>query len=132
PILYLPISSNFDRLSSAQYPRENQQPRRLIVFSGGTALSRAWSFVVDLEWICRRIDGKAEVNDVPTGRVPAPGSLNLDGLDITPSDLSQLFEVDTAMWSAECDLTEGFFDQFGTRLPQVLTEQLTALRKRLG
>jgi len=85
-----------------------------------------------LEWICRRIDGKAEANDVPTGRVPAPGSLNLDGLDITPSDLSQLFEVDTAMWSAECDLTEGFFDQFGTRLPHVLTEQLTALRKRLG
>jgi phosphoenolpyruvate carboxykinase (GTP) len=84
-----------------------------------------------LEWICRRIDGKAEANDLPTGRVPATGSLNLDGLDITPSDMSQLFAVDAAMWSAECDLTERFFDQFGSRLPKVLTTQLQALRKRL-
>jgi phosphoenolpyruvate carboxykinase (GTP) len=84
-----------------------------------------------LEWICRRIDGDAEVNDLPVGRVPAQGSLNLEGLDVTPSDMSQLFAVDTTMWSAECDLTERFFDQFGSRLPQVLTEQLTALRKRL-
>jgi phosphoenolpyruvate carboxykinase (GTP) len=84
-----------------------------------------------LEWICRRIDGDAEVDDLPVGRVPAQGSLNLEGLDVTPSDMSQLFAVDTTMWSAECDLTERFFDQFGSRLPQVLTEQLTALRKRL-
>jgi phosphoenolpyruvate carboxykinase (GTP) len=35
------------------------------------------------------------------------------------------------MWSAECDLTEGFFDKFGSRLPKVLTAQLAALRKRL-
>jgi phosphoenolpyruvate carboxykinase (GTP) len=45
--------------------------------------------------------------------------------------MSKLFAVDTAMWSAECDLTERFFDQFGSRLPKVLTEQLKALRKRL-
>ncbi|MCF8540364.1 MAG: phosphoenolpyruvate carboxykinase (GTP) [Aurantimicrobium sp.] len=85
-----------------------------------------------LEWICRRIDGTAEANDLPTGRVPATGSLNLDGLDISPSDMSQLFAVDAAMWLAECDLTERFFDQFGSHLPKVLTTQLQALRKRLA
>ena len=84
-----------------------------------------------LEWICRRVDGDAEVSDLPVGRVPAPGSLNLEGLEISKSDMSKLFAVDTAMWSAECDLTERFFDQFGSRLPKVLTEQLKALRKRL-
>lgn len=84
-----------------------------------------------LEWICRRVDGDAEVSDLPVGRVPAQGSLNLEGLDITQSDMSKLFAVDTTMWSAECDLTERFFDQFGARLPKVLTQQLTALRKRL-
>jgi hypothetical protein len=80
---------------------------------------------------CRRIDGDAEATDLPAGRVPAQGSLNLKGLDITQSDMSKLFAVDTTMWQAECDLTEGFFDQFGSRLPKVLTQQLTALRKRL-
>jgi phosphoenolpyruvate carboxykinase (GTP) len=84
-----------------------------------------------LEWICRRVDGDAEVSDLTVGRVPAPGSLNLEGLEISKSDMSKLFEVDTTMWSAECDLTERFFDQFGSRLPKVLTEQLKALRKRL-
>ena len=84
-----------------------------------------------LEWICRRINGAAEVTDLPVGRVPAEGSLNLDGLDITPADMSKLFAVDNAMWNAECDLTERFFDQFGSRVPKVLTTQLTALRKRL-
>jgi phosphoenolpyruvate carboxykinase (GTP) len=84
-----------------------------------------------LEWICRRVDGEAEATDLPAGRVPAQGSLNLEGLDITQSDMSKLFAVDTTMWSVECDLTERFFDQFGARLPKVLTHQLTALRKRL-
>jgi phosphoenolpyruvate carboxykinase (GTP) len=84
-----------------------------------------------LEWICRRIDGEAKVTDLSVGRVPAKGSLNLEGLDITPSDLSKLFEIDNAMWNAECDLTERFFDQFGSKVPKVLTTQLTALRKRL-
>jgi phosphoenolpyruvate carboxykinase (GTP) len=84
-----------------------------------------------LDWICRRTDGEAEANDLPVGRVPAQGSLNLEGVDITSSDMSKLFAVDATMWSAECDLTERFFDQFGSRLPDVLTEQLGALRKRL-
>jgi phosphoenolpyruvate carboxykinase (GTP) len=84
-----------------------------------------------LEWICRRVDVDAEVSYLHVGRVPAQGSLNLEGLDITQSDMSKLFAVDTTMWSAECDLTQSFFDQFGARLPKVLTEQLKALRKRL-
>ncbi len=84
-----------------------------------------------LEWICRRVDGDAAVVDLPVGRVPAEGSLNLEGLEIAPSSMEQLFAVDPAMWSAECDLTEGFFDKFGSRLPKVLTAQLAALRKRL-
>jgi phosphoenolpyruvate carboxykinase (GTP) len=46
--------------------------------------------------------------------------------------MEQLFAVDSEMWSAECDLTERFFDQFGSRVPPVLTTQLTALRKRLS
>ncbi|CAB4887985.1 MAG: phosphoenolpyruvate carboxykinase (GTP) [Actinobacteria bacterium] len=84
-----------------------------------------------LEWICRRIDGEVEVNELPVGRVPAAGSLNIDGLDVTTDDMAQLFAVDTDMWNAECDLTERFFDQFGKRLPEELTTQLAALRQRL-
>jgi len=35
-----------------------------------------------LEWIFRRCDGEAEAVDTPIGRVPAPGSLKTDGLDL--------------------------------------------------
>jgi phosphoenolpyruvate carboxykinase (GTP) len=35
------------------------------------------------------------------------------------------------MWTAECDLTEEYFEQFGNRVPEALTEELAQLRGRL-
>ena len=85
-----------------------------------------------LEWICRRVDGQAEAVDIAVGRVPAPGSLNLDGLDVPESDMAKLFAVDAKMWDAECEMTEHFFTQFGKRVPAILTTQLKELRQRLA
>ena len=35
-----------------------------------------------LEWVFRRCDDAVEARDTPIGRVPTPGSLNTDGLDM--------------------------------------------------
>jgi phosphoenolpyruvate carboxykinase (GTP) len=39
--------------------------------------------------------------------------------------------VDRASWLAECDLTETFFDRFGSRVPPALRAELASLRYHL-
>ena len=85
-----------------------------------------------LDWICRRVDDQAEAVESPVGRVPAEGSMNLDGLDVSNEAMAKLFEVDKKMWSDEVALTDEFFDKFGDRLPVELTEELVSLKARLS
>jgi phosphoenolpyruvate carboxykinase (GTP) len=84
-----------------------------------------------LEWILERVDGRVPALDTPLGWKPVDGGLNLDGVDVTRSDLARLFEVDPEAWFAELDATEQFFATFGDRLPASLTSQLTDIRRRL-
>nr|WP_300141105.1 phosphoenolpyruvate carboxykinase (GTP) [Propionicimonas sp.] len=85
-----------------------------------------------IEWALRRVAGEVGATDAISGRVPAPGDLNLDGLDIDAGQVTQLFGVDPEAWSKEADLTGEYFDQFGARLPVPLTEQLADLRERIA
>lgn len=84
-----------------------------------------------LDWICRRVDGLADAVEVPVGRIPAEGSMNLDGIDVPAADMQKLFEVDKKMWLDEVNLTDDFFAQFGDRLPKDLTKELADLKTRL-
>ncbi|UNX54594.1 phosphoenolpyruvate carboxykinase (GTP) [Georgenia sp. TF02-10] len=85
-----------------------------------------------LEWALRRVAGEVGARDAAAGRLPEPGDLNLDGLDLTDDQLAELFAIDPARWSAEADLTEEYFAMLGDRLPEAMTRQLAALRDRLG
>ncbi|MBK5238112.1 MAG: phosphoenolpyruvate carboxykinase (GTP), partial [Actinomycetales bacterium] len=85
-----------------------------------------------LEWIARRVDDEAHAMIAAVGLVPAQGSLNVAGLELTDDVMGKLFEVNEKLWLDECDLTETFFDQFGDRLPAELTTELADLRGRLS
>lgn len=85
-----------------------------------------------LEWIARRVDDEADATIGAVGLVPAQGSLNVAGLNLTDDVLGKLFEVNEKLWLEECNLTEAFFDQFGDRLPAELTTELADLRGRLS
>jgi phosphoenolpyruvate carboxykinase (GTP) len=84
-----------------------------------------------LEWIVRRLEGTAGAVDAPIGRLPILSELDVDGLDLSTADLDALFTVDPDSWLAECDLTEEFFDRFGSRVPAALRAELASLRYRL-
>ncbi len=84
-----------------------------------------------IEWIIRRIEGAADAVDTPIGRLPVPAQLDLDGLDISDEALEALFEVDARSWLDECDLTEEYFEQFGSRVPAALRAELASLRYHL-
>jgi phosphoenolpyruvate carboxykinase (GTP) len=84
-----------------------------------------------LEWIFRRCDDAVDAVDSPIGRVPAPGTLRTEGVDISPADLEALLRVDGDEWRAELGPIAEFFATFGDRLPGELAAQLAALERRL-
>ncbi|WP_418274926.1 phosphoenolpyruvate carboxykinase (GTP) [Isoptericola jiangsuensis] len=91
-----------------------------------------------VKWVAEQIDRARGVRTdsgavtSPVGLLPAPGALDVTGLEISDDDLAALFAVPAAAWRAETDLTAEFFDTFDGRVPQELTDQLERLRERLA
>jgi len=84
-----------------------------------------------LKWISERIDGEAEAVDTAVGRVPSVTALDMSGLDLTPTQLATLLDVDAGVWAEEAALIPDFYRQFGDRLPTALWNQHAALVARL-
>lgn len=84
-----------------------------------------------LDWIVGRVHGEKDAVETPIGSVPAPGSLNLEGLEIAEEDIAELFSIPVDSWLHETELTEEFFAQFGDHLPTALSDQLEQLRSDL-
>jgi phosphoenolpyruvate carboxykinase (GTP) len=85
-----------------------------------------------IAWICERVAGTADAAETPIGLVPAPGALDLEGLDVDPDNIATLLSVDAGEWRAEIGSIEEHYSMLGDRLPAVLREQLEDLERRLG
>ena len=85
-----------------------------------------------LKWIIERVQGHAAAVETPIGYVPAPGSLDLAGLDLPAGALADLLSVDREAWEAELTEQAQFFSQFGRRLPDEVSHEHQALAERLG
>jgi phosphoenolpyruvate carboxykinase (GTP) len=85
-----------------------------------------------LKWIVERLSGSAAAVSTPLGNLPAPGSLDLDGLDISRADLDLLLTVDAQAWKLEAEHIPEFFRGFGGHLPARLWELHQDLVERLG
>jgi phosphoenolpyruvate carboxykinase (GTP) len=85
-----------------------------------------------LKWIVQRLTGEAAATRTPIGNLPAPGSLDLDGLDLSGADEALLLTVDTEAWKLEAERMPGFFRTFGQHLPSRLWELHQDLAARLG
>ncbi len=85
-----------------------------------------------VKWIVQRVSGEGSAVETPIGYVPAPESLDLDGLAITPEQLAQLLAVDEDEWRQEIPLIEEYYGTLGDGLPEALTDQLRNLEKRLA
>jgi phosphoenolpyruvate carboxykinase (GTP) len=85
-----------------------------------------------LEWIFRRCDGEAEAAETPIGLVPAPGALNVEGLDLSPEALEELLAVDVEQVREEMPQVHEHLGRFGDHLPAPIKAQLEALEERLS
>jgi phosphoenolpyruvate carboxykinase (GTP) len=84
-----------------------------------------------LKWIFERVGGKAPAVDTPIGRLPAPGALDVEGLDLAPGALEALLDVNIDGWLEEAPRIRDYLSGFGDRLPQELIAQTNALEERL-
>lgn len=84
-----------------------------------------------LKWIFERVDGMENFVDSPSGRLPAPGSLDISNLRLSENNFNKLFELDREEGIKEVDRVKEFYNQFGERLPKALMDELQAFEKRL-
>jgi phosphoenolpyruvate carboxykinase (GTP) len=85
-----------------------------------------------LKWVVERVAGAPNAIDTPIGRVPAPGSLDTDGLSIDEDTLAELLQVDVNSWRTEVPQLEEHYATIGATLPQSLRDKLQDLEKRLA
>ena len=78
------------------------------------------------------VTGTGSAVDTPIGWLPGDGALDLSGLNVPPQNIRELLHVDVAGWKAELPLIKEHFATFGAKLPKALSEELTALEKRLS
>ncbi|MGA7834037.1 MAG: phosphoenolpyruvate carboxykinase (GTP) [Acidimicrobiales bacterium] len=84
-----------------------------------------------LEWIFERAAGRGEAVETAIGYVPAPGAINVEGLDVTPADMRELLTVDVEEWRDEVPKIHEHYAQFNQRLPRKLAGFVDDLDQRL-
>ncbi len=84
-----------------------------------------------LKWVIDRLEGQVAAVETPIGRVPAPGSLDIDGADVTEEQLAKALAVDADEWRAEIPQIQEWFEKFGDDLPAVFWTELDGLKARL-
>ena len=85
-----------------------------------------------LKWIAGRVKGKAAAIRTPIGYVPAPGSIEMEGLNLADGTMEELLHVDRAAWLEELDATESYFKSFGDKFPERLWNEFNDLGDRLN
>jgi phosphoenolpyruvate carboxykinase (GTP) len=84
-----------------------------------------------LKWVFERVGGAVDAVKTPIGYLPAAGTLDLDGLDVSPADLEALLSVDAEGWKAALPQIEAHYAQFDGKLPPALKAQLSKLAANL-
>ncbi|NVM95633.1 phosphoenolpyruvate carboxykinase (GTP) [Arthrobacter wenxiniae] len=85
-----------------------------------------------LKWAIERIEGTADAVETPIGFVPTPASLDLDGLEVAPSDLADALKVVPAEWQEELRGIDEWYARFGDSLPAEMAAELEDLKARFA
>jgi phosphoenolpyruvate carboxykinase (GTP) len=77
-----------------------------------------------LEWMIRRVEGKADGIQTPIGVLPKAGEIDLEGVALSPAARDTLFGFDRDGWRSEFEGLGAYLAEYGPRMPEALkTEQ---------
>ena len=84
-----------------------------------------------LKWIVERVSGKGQAVETPIGHLPAPGAIDISGLDVTDEQMAELLDVNVEEWLNEIESIREHYARFEETLPEALSDELAALEARL-
>lgn len=84
-----------------------------------------------LKWIFERTSGISHAVKTPIGFLPAEEALDIQGLQIMPNAIKQLFQIDRSQWLKETEEIGQYFNLFSHHLPSELRIELNNLKQRL-
>jgi phosphoenolpyruvate carboxykinase (GTP) len=85
-----------------------------------------------LEWIIKRVRGKAKGRKTPVGIVPNPDELNMTGLNIAKDNMEKLFEINPAEWKNELEDVKTFLRQYADKMPEEIWREYKDLETQLS
>ena len=84
-----------------------------------------------LEWVFERTAGRGDAVETPIGFVPSTTALNVEGLNVTEADMSELLTVHHHEWRDEVPRIREHFATFGHDLPKKLHDEVDRLEANL-
>ncbi|RMH88604.1 phosphoenolpyruvate carboxykinase (GTP) [Lysobacter pythonis] len=85
-----------------------------------------------LEWMLKRVEGKAGSIETPIGHLPKIEDVNLDGVELTPEAREKLFDYDREGWAHELASIGEYLDEYGARMPEALRDEQRRTATALG
>jgi len=85
-----------------------------------------------LDWIIKRCKDEVGFLETPIGKMPLPGDLNLDGIDVPTATMEALLEVDTTAWQAEISDIGEYLDSYGNRTPPAIKSEQARVANALN
>jgi phosphoenolpyruvate carboxykinase (GTP) len=85
-----------------------------------------------LEWVFERTAGRGDALETAIGFVPTQSALNVEGLDVSDADMTELLTVHDEEWRHEVPRIREHFAEFGEHLPAKLHAEINRLEKTLG
>ncbi|GAB2523417.1 phosphoenolpyruvate carboxykinase (GTP) [Lysobacter humi (ex Lee et al. 2017)] len=84
-----------------------------------------------LEWMIKRVEGRADAVETPIGALPREVDLDLDGVTLSDEAREKLFGFDRAGWSAEFESIGDYLREYGPRMPQALHDEQQRIAQQL-
>jgi len=84
-----------------------------------------------LRWMIDRCAGRAGAHETPIGWLPNVNDLHLEGTHISAETMTELLNVDPALWRAELEQVGTYLQSFGERLPPRLIDEHRETLERL-
>jgi phosphoenolpyruvate carboxykinase (GTP) len=84
-----------------------------------------------LRWIADRCEDKVGAVESPIGYLPRKQDLDTRGLNIDGATVDTLLSIDEQAWRQEVESIGAYLDDFGTRIPGKLREELKSVARRL-
>ena len=84
-----------------------------------------------IKWAIEQVEGQSSSKESAIGLVPTPGAIDVEGLDVSTTDMAEASNVSVAEWRDELPLIDTWFENIGEKLPEQMQHQFNLLKAHI-